>query len=501
MEKGVSYVRVSSKEQKEEGFSPDAQKKLLQSYSQEKNIRIIRPFEDVETAKKAGREDFGKMVEFLASHPDVKHILVEKTDRLYRNFRDYVIIDDLNIVIHLIKENEVLSKESKSHQKFIHGIKVLMAKNYIDNLSEETKKGMLEKAEQGYYPSTAPLGYRNIKIKQGERDISIIEKDEQIAPIVQKLFRLYSTGDYSLKALTKVAQEEGLRNKWGAKKVYKSTVYQMLKNPIYYGDFLWCGKTYQGNHPSLVTKELFKMVQDVFENQNRPKQSKRNFPYTGLMVCGKCGCAITAEIKKDKYIYYHCTHFSPSCDSKDYIRQEKLDELFADIVKRIEITDKTLSAIKEALLASHKDETAYHDRQILALNARYSLLKKRLDQIYIDKLDGKVSEDFYEDKAEEWQEEINKTTEMIERHKNADINYLMQGVHILELANRAYSLYLTQKPAERRKLLNTILSNCVLNDGSLCPTYKRPFDLLVKGPSSDNWLPLVDSNHGPGGYT
>lgn len=54
-----------------------------------------------------------------------------------------------------------LSKDSKSHQKFIHGIKVLMAKNYIDNLSEEVKKGHLEKAQQGQLPSLAPIGYRN----------------------------------------------------------------------------------------------------------------------------------------------------------------------------------------------------------------------------------------------------------------------------------------------------------------------------------------------------
>ena len=86
---------------------------------------------------------------------EVRTILVEKTDRLYRNFRDYVTIDDLNLEVHLVKENEVTSRDSRSHQKFIHGIKVLMAKNYIDNLSEETKEGMAEKAAGGGFP-TAP---------------------------------------------------------------------------------------------------------------------------------------------------------------------------------------------------------------------------------------------------------------------------------------------------------------------------------------------------------
>jgi len=231
------------------------------------------------------------------------------------------------------------------------------------------------------------------------------------------------------------------------------------------------------------------MVQGVFNSQNKPHQSRRNFPYQGLMVCGKCGCSITAEMQKGKYVYYHCTHFDPSCDNKDYIREEKISEMLEDVVKSIQITDETLATIKDSLLASHKDESEYHSRQISALNARYSQLKNRIDQIYVDKLDGKVSEEFYEEKVNEWQEEIDRITEMVGRHQKADCNYLAQGVHILELAQRAYSLYVKQNPSERRKLLNILLSNCTLIDATLYPTYRRPFDLLVKGPSRSNWLP------------
>jgi len=75
--------------------------------------------------------------------------------------KDYVTMDELDLEIYFVKESVVLSRDSRSSDKFMHGIKVLMAKNYIDNLSEETKKGMLEKAEQAIYPSFAPLGYRN----------------------------------------------------------------------------------------------------------------------------------------------------------------------------------------------------------------------------------------------------------------------------------------------------------------------------------------------------
>jgi DNA invertase Pin-like site-specific DNA recombinase len=86
---------------------------------------------------------------------------------------------------HFVKESVVLSKDSRSSEKFMHGIKVLMAKDYIDNLSEETRKGMLEKAERSIYPSFAPLGYRNVMGPNGKR---IIEPDPDVAPIITQIF-------------------------------------------------------------------------------------------------------------------------------------------------------------------------------------------------------------------------------------------------------------------------------------------------------------------------
>src|SRR5204862_4032803 len=96
-----------------------------------------------------------------------------------------------DIEIHLAKEGVVLSKDSRSSEKFMHGIKVLMAKNYIDNLSEEARKGMTEKAAQGYWPTLAPLGYRNIRNDAGRKVIAV---DPEIAPIIARLFELCGTG-------------------------------------------------------------------------------------------------------------------------------------------------------------------------------------------------------------------------------------------------------------------------------------------------------------------
>lgn len=240
--KAVIYVRVSSKEQEREGFSIPAQKKFLTEYALDRNLKVVKIFEESESAKVAGRTQFKAMLEYLRTHKDVCHLLVEKTDRLYRNLKDYNLLDPTDwphLTIHLAKENEVLSKDSKSHQKLIHGIKVLMAKNYSDNLSEEVKKGMSEKASQGLYPSCAPIGYVN------NRQDHTIEPDPKQAPIIRKGFELASSGQYSLAKLKRILFEQGLRSQRSKAELSKSQMQRILINPIYYGDFLWKGEYFK----------------------------------------------------------------------------------------------------------------------------------------------------------------------------------------------------------------------------------------------------------------
>ena len=160
MRDAVIYARVSSKEQEQEGFSIPAQLRFLREYAAKNGFRITQEFVDVETAKVAGRKKFGEMLAFLSRNTQCRVLIVEKTDRLYRNFRDCVALEDMDVEIHLPKEGQIISKEAKSQAKLMHGIQVVIARNYIENLREEVKKGMREKAEQGIYPSRPPLVIR-----------------------------------------------------------------------------------------------------------------------------------------------------------------------------------------------------------------------------------------------------------------------------------------------------------------------------------------------------
>jgi site-specific DNA recombinase len=190
--KAVLYARVSSKEQEKEGFSIPAQLKLLREYAAARGLAVTKEYVDVETAKQTGREEFGEMIAFLRAHPSTRVVLVEKTDRLYRNPKDWVTVDELDVELHLVKEGSVLSRNSRSSEKFIHAIQVAMAKHYTDNLSEEARKGMQEKAEQGIWPTKTPLGYRNVTGPDGKK---IIGADPKIGPLISRLFEMYARGD------------------------------------------------------------------------------------------------------------------------------------------------------------------------------------------------------------------------------------------------------------------------------------------------------------------
>ena len=110
------------KDQEREGFSIPAQLKLLRQYAREQQLTIVREFVDVETAKQSGRGGFGEMIAALNADVSCRTILVEKTDRLYRNIKDWMTVDDFDVTIHFVKENAVVSRTSRSSDKFLHGI-------------------------------------------------------------------------------------------------------------------------------------------------------------------------------------------------------------------------------------------------------------------------------------------------------------------------------------------------------------------------------------------
>lgn len=486
MDKAVTYTRVSSKEQEAEGYSIQSQIKLLKEYAANSQLLIVKAFEDVETAKKAGRPSFNDMLYFIQNNKTVKNLLVEKTDRLLRNLFDLALIDQLitehNVKVHFVKEGTVLDKASRSTDKFFFGLKALMAKQTVDNLSEEVRKGMKEKAEQGTYPSHAPYGYLNEGTK-GRRSIKL---DPVAAPYIKRMFELYSTGTYSLSSLRKQILSEGLIYRNG-KNFHKSTIELILKNEFYTGIFYWTGvKCENASHPAIVSKELFKQVQGLLMSPNKARSRKGLFPYTNLIKCGLCGCYLTAEIKKEKYIYYRCTGSKGKC-AQIYMKQEAVEAEIERMLESICISDEAHQIISQGIRDNLKEKIEYHNHCVKQIEAKMDVLQKRIDEAYSDKLDRKISEEFWHKNTKAWAEEKEQLAMNLLSQQRTDTHFLESVNLILELSKQVTGLFKRQNAKEKHNLIKLITSNCVLRDEKLHWELAEPFDKLMKSKESGNW--------------
>ena len=472
----VSYARVSSKEQEQEGYSIPAQVSLLRTYASELALTLAREFSDVETAKRAGRPGFNEMVALLKRSRRHRILLVEKTDRLYRNARDWVTLDELGVEIHFVKENFVYSQRSRSSEKFVHGIQVLMAKNFIDNLSEETRKGQTEKAKRGLWPSCAPLGYDNVAGPDGRR---IIAPDPIRAPLITRLFERYATGRYSLTGLTALADTEGLRSR-AERRLSKATIHHMLGTRTYSGEFDWDGTRYRGTHTPLVSPDLWEQVQTMLQGRGhaRTRRAKHWFAFSRLISCGHCGCALVGERKKDRYTYYHCTGHRGKCP-EPYTRETVLEERFATLLRGLSFDATVMDWVAEALLRTQADDQASHADALRRLEIEHDRLERRIEEMYEDKLDGRVETAFFDRKATAWRREQEHLSATIDQHRSAVRTYCHEGVRLLELARRVPELFETQEPREKRRLLDFVFSNCSWKDGTLSAEFRQPFDLLA----------------------
>jgi site-specific DNA recombinase len=273
-------------------------------------------------------------------------------------------------------------------------------------------------------------------------------------------------------------------------------LHRLLRNPFYSGFFIWEGRKYRGTHAIFVDPVIFQRTQEISNSWNRPKQQKHEFAFSGLLTCAFDKCAVTAEMKKEKYVYYHCTGYRGKC-GLPYMREEDLGQRLGQILKDIQIPNHVLDQLQNSLIRDSKQTQQETAAQRIRLEQRLSAVQRRIEQTYVDKLDGKINEDFWSQRNAEWQEESNGIKLALKALQTASPDRLLTANRILELANKAYSLYLSQNAAERGKLLRMVLSNCATDGVSLYPSYKKPFDLIFERAKMEEWRARRDSNPQP----
>jgi site-specific DNA recombinase len=168
---------------------------------------------------------------------------------------------------------------------------------------------------------------------------------------------------------------------------------------IYTDDFDWDGVTYSGRHEALVSRETCR-VQTLIDKrvETRQHRIRHDFAFTGFVRCGHCGCQPVGELKKGKYVYYHCTGHHGKC-AEPYTREEVMQDQLAASLRELVVPCEILAWLNATVSESDLTERASREREIARLEEQRRRLDSKLDAMYEDRLEGRITPEMYDRKA------------------------------------------------------------------------------------------------------
>lgn len=416
MNKAAIYIRVSSRMQ-EDGFSMEAQHDILMDLIDKKGLQLFKVYSDPAVSAKSFKRPGVQMMMQDMKDGKFDTILVHKLDRLSRNQGDlYSFIQLINkLDVRLIiaaQGSEEIDTRSPMGKAFLM-FSGIWAEIYLDNLREETLKGLTKKAQKGgRHMSRPPLGYTF------DSDLNLIIVEEE-AKLVREVFQLYLSG----LGRNKIAQhmntfshmKEG--GKWAAKEIRT-----ILVNPRYVGLNHFKPEHWEeskriltdGQHEAIISKEDFEKVQKMIKRKSNGEMSKNSYlyAYSGILQCGKCGSNFNGNSTKipladgtvKHYKGYRChnNYLYKTCDTPS-ISEENLNRLVFD---RVMISGSTIQERKK----KRKEQ--------VDLQKEIEISNRRRKNWMIALGDGNLSSGDYANLIEEEEQRMN---DMFAKAKEEDI--------------------------------------------------------------------------------
>ena len=472
MSKFFLYARKSTDEPDRQILSIEAQITELREFAEREHLEIVQEFIESQTAKEPGRPIFNQMLS-LVEKGFANGILAWHPDRLARNSVDG------GRIIYLIDTAKIVALkfptfwfDTTPQGKFMLSIAFGQSKYYIDNLSENVKRGLRQKVRRGEQSGVAPTGYLNDKVNHK------MLKDPERFRLVRKLFELYATSNYSLKDLRNEITNLGLVSRSG-KRLTVSNIQMILRNPFYYGAFKFNGELYEGKHEPAIAKKLFEKVQEVMSEKSRPKKrGEKHYPFRGLLKCGECGCAITAETQKG-HAYYRCTKKKEVC-LQPYIREEILASQISDIIQKVSLPEDWAEPMLTQLEADEAS-TAQSDAMFAQnLKNEVKACEEKLDTLLDAHLDKTITGEEYTTKKNKIlarKIEIEQKLKDFERQGN---RWLERSRNLILAAHQAKNIALRENFDEKQNFLKKVGSNPQLAERAVSVSWRNDWQILAK---------------------
>ena len=427
------YTRKSTDTEDRQVRSISDQLAELKELVIKENIDVIDIFVEKQTAKTPGRPVFNEMLQRIENN-EASGILAWHPDRLARNSVDG------GKIIYLLDTGKITELkfptfwcDTTPQGKFMLSIAFSQSKYYVDNLSENIKRGHRNKVKDGIWPQNAPLGYLNVK------GGGIIPNPE-LSPLIKKAFEAYATGNFTLRQIRDKFNSLGLKGK-SEGELAVSNYQKLLKNQIFVGLIKYNGEIYEGKHEPIITKKLFDSVQEVMIRKSKPhSKDLKPFLYRGFFRCGECGCFITTETQKG-HNYLRCTKRKNPCEQK-YVREEIITSQIRTELHKVSLPlDWTNWMIAE----NAKDrQSENQSSEIFSQKTKdeISLLDSKVEKLMNLYLENVLSLEEYRDSKNKLVNQKQLLKEKLsafekKSHNRFELteNFLKANIHMVELAN------------------------------------------------------------------
>jgi len=349
MKNVILYVRVSTDEQADRGFSLRDQEEKLVQYCRDNNYHILKIYKEDYSAKTFNRPEFTKLLAYCKTNASkIDELLFLKWDRFSRNtaesYNKINFFNNLNIRPNAISQPLDLSIPEQGLM-----LAVYLSIPEVENQrrSQNVTAGMRRAFKEGRYVGAPPKGY-SVGRDSSKKPILVPNKD---ARHIKTLFELFSTGTYNLKEIYLKLKKKGFSSS-------SSAMSRIIRNPLY------CGmvpiKAYreepaamvEGIHEPLVTKKMFYKAQEILEGRKKQKGTNHKkvnpkFPLRGFIMCPSCNKPLSASTSRGRnntYSYYHC--FSP-CSIR--IRVEDAHAWFTKFLKGLALTKESYELLMELI--------------------------------------------------------------------------------------------------------------------------------------------------------
>lgn len=488
----IIWARVSSREQRE-GYSIDAQLRADRLKAQREGWNVVKEFEVAETAKRgAERKAFNDMFKWVkanAKREKIKAILSHKLDRVCRNMRDAVRLQELEDTCGVqlaFVENEFAPGPAGA---LSFNVMAAVAQYYSDNLRTEVLKGMDERVRQGWPTGGAAFGYMNVP---SDRDEPYQPHPEKAKAVI-RMFELYSTGRHTFEGVADQLKREGHTYQKSQPLFTRNAISYVLNNRIYIGEIKRRGNHYPGKHRPLIDRATFQACQDILAGKNRKKAAvKPDHPLAGgLLRCEHCGALITGETIRRKlrgggvrkHVYYRCANNLRDSDHPP-VRWKAADleeAIVADLEKLRLPTPEIADWFRKSLHSAFADISTIQRDQTKTLHKRKSELAGMEDRLLNTFLAGTIDEPTFNAKRTQIRDELAGVDRSLAGLGDLQPADAEAALAVFDFSQKAAEIWRGSKMLEKREILETVSLNRTLGHLSLVTEKRKPFDILAEG--------------------